>query len=127
MNFMGPRAVGCLDSQRVLFCRLTQLTFLRLLTTAAVVSPFGIPPLSNQAARSLYETFRGNSRIGWADEPNGLDATWKKLASVSQPAPKLWMDTYLAAFALSGGYRLMTTDRAFKQFKGLEVQVLGKN
>jgi predicted nucleic acid-binding protein len=36
----------------VLFCRSTQQSFLRLLTTSAVFSPYGIPPLSNKAAWS---------------------------------------------------------------------------
>ncbi|MGD9892846.1 MAG: PIN domain-containing protein [Dehalococcoidia bacterium] len=34
----------------VLFCRATQQTFLRLLTTAAVLAPYGIPLLTNQQA-----------------------------------------------------------------------------
>ena len=33
--------------QRVLFCRSTQQTFLRLLTTQAIFAPYGIPPLTN--------------------------------------------------------------------------------
>ena len=40
-------------------------------------------------------------------------------------SPKLWMDAYLAAFALTGGYRMVTTDTAFRQFQGLDVLVLG--
>jgi len=36
------------------------------------------------------------------------------------------MDAYLAAFALSGAHQLVTTDRAFKQFKGLDLLVLTK-
>ena len=56
-----------LDSQppsdSVLFCRATQQSFLRLLTTQAVVTPYGIPPLSNKSAWSVYEGFIGNERI----------------------------------------------------------------
>lgn len=51
---------------------------------------------------------------------------WKKLAGNSKAAPKLWMDAYLAAFAVAGGYQLVTTDKAFKQFKGLNHLVLSK-
>lgn len=39
-------------------------------------------------------------------------------------SPKVVMDAYLAAFAVAGGYRLVTLDRAFVQFKGLEQDVL---
>jgi predicted nucleic acid-binding protein len=36
------------------------------------------------------------------------------------------MDAYLAAFAMAGGYQLVTADKAFKQFKGLDPRVLSK-
>ena len=36
------------------------------------------------------------------------------------------MDAYLAGFALAGGYRMVTTDTAFKQFTGLDLDLLGK-
>jgi hypothetical protein len=34
------------------------------------------------------------------------------------------MDAYLTAFAMAGGHHLETTDKAFKQFKGLDLFVL---
>jgi uncharacterized protein len=110
--------------REALFCRATQQSFLRLLTTAAVLAPYGIPPLSNKAAWSVYEGFLADERIAWVEEPRGLEASWKKLAAGSKASPKLWMDAYLAAFALAGGHQLVTTDKAFKQFKGLDLLVL---
>ncbi|MBI3924942.1 MAG: hypothetical protein HY319_05325 [Armatimonadetes bacterium] len=38
---------------------------------------------------------------------------------------ELWMDAYLAAFAIAGGSRIVTTDFAFKQFPGLDLLILG--
>jgi toxin-antitoxin system PIN domain toxin len=111
-------------SGTVLFCRSTQQSFLRLLTTQAVLAPYGIPPLSNKAAWAAYEGFRANPRISWKEEPRGLEAQWKKWAGAAKASPKLWMDAYLAAFAMAGGYQLVTTDKAFRQFKGLEALVL---
>lgn len=113
-------------SQRksVAFCRATQQSFLRLLTTKAVLSPYGIPPLNNKSAWSVYEGFFNDKRISLLDEPKGLEAQWKQLAHVSKASPKLWMDAYLAAFAITGRYQIVTTDLAFRQFKGLQVQVL---
>ncbi len=110
----------------VFFCRSTQQSFLRLLTTSAVFTPYGIPPLSNKAAWAVYEGFRADARMSWVDEPRGLEASWKRLAAATKPSPKLWMDAYLAAFAIAGGYQLVTTDKAFKQFKGLDLVVLSK-
>ena len=113
--------------REALFCRATQQSFLRLLTTSAVSAPYGIPPLSNKAAWSVYEGFLADERIAWVEEPSGLERHWKKLAAGSKASPKLWMDAYLAAFALAGGYQLVTTDKAFKQFKGLGLLLLSKS
>jgi len=112
--------------EAVLFCRATQQSLLRLLTTAAVLAPYGIPALSNKTAWSAYEGFLADERITWAAEPRGLEQLWKKLAGGPRASPKLWMDAYLAAFAMSAGYALVTTDKTFKQFKGLELVVLSK-
>ncbi len=123
-----PKARTWLEKQAqpetVLFCRSTQQSFLRLLTTQAVLAPYGIPPLSNKAAWSAYEGFLADTRISWVGEPSGLDSTWKKLASGRIASPKLWMDAYLAAFAIAGGYQIVTNDKAFRQFKGLTLFLL---
>ena len=50
----------------------------------------------------------------------------EKLAVRDTASPKLWMDAYLAAFALAGGYCMVTTDSACKQFRGLDLVLLGK-
>jgi toxin-antitoxin system PIN domain toxin len=112
------------SAEPVLFCRSTQQSFLRLLTTQAVLSPYGIPALSNDTAWSTYEAFLADRRIAWANEPPGLEPLWKKLAADAKASPKLWADAYLAAFAISAGQQLVTTDKGFKQFKGLDVLVL---
>lgn len=49
---------------------------------------------------------------------------WKQLAAGRQNSPKLWMDAYLAAFAITGDLTLVSTDRGFKQSKELELVVL---
>jgi toxin-antitoxin system PIN domain toxin len=114
------------ETASVLFCRATQQTFLRLLTNAAVLRPYGNPPLTNREAWSAYEAFLIDDRIVFrADEPAGLEPFWKELAGRGTSSPKLWMDAYLAAFALAGQYRMVTTDAAFRQFRGLDLQVLG--
>ena len=110
--------------REALFCRSTQQTILRLLTTKAVLAPYGIPPLTNQAAWSIYDGFLADERISWVEEPSGLEAAWRKFAGGSKASPKIWMDAYLAAFAKVGGHKLVTTDLGFKQFKGLDLLVL---
>ena len=60
-----------------------------------------------------------------SEEPAGLEALWRRFAVRGTASPKLWMDGYLAAFALAGGYRMVTTDTAFRQFAGLDLELLG--
>jgi toxin-antitoxin system PIN domain toxin len=110
--------------QPMLFCRSTHHSFLRLLTTEKVMGLYGLPPLTNAAAWDLAQAFLANPRITIAAEPPALEAQWKKLAARHTPSPKLWMDAYLAAFALTGHYTLITTDKAFTQFKDLHPTIL---
>ena len=110
----------------VLFCRATQQAFLRLLTNTAVLAPYGNPPLTNQQAWRAYEALLADDRIIFrAEEPAGLDLPWKEFALRDTASPKLWMGVYLAAFALAGGYQMVTTDSAFRQFSGLDLFLLG--
>ena len=110
----------------VAFCRSTQQSFLRLLTTDATTRPYGIPPMTNEAAWAVYEALLSDARVAWAPEPPSADieARWRKFALRPGASPKLWMDAYLAAFALTGGHRLVTNDKAFRQFTGVDVLVL---
>jgi toxin-antitoxin system PIN domain toxin len=108
----------------VLFCRATQQSFLRLLTTEAVCKSYGLRAFSNQDAWSLYQKFLADARISYAQEPEGLETQWEALASLQTASPKVWMDAYLAAFAISGGYQFVTTDNDFKQFNGLQLLLL---
>lgn len=121
-------AKAWLDEQEapdsLLFCRSTQQSFLRLLTTAGVMSVYGIQPLSNKDAWTAWEAFIADDRILLQPEPPGLNAIWKKFAARRTSSPKLWMDSYLAAFAIACGAQLVTTDKAFSQFPGLDVQVI---
>ncbi len=113
------------DDQPVFFCRASQQGFLRLLTTAAVLVPYKLPPLNNRQAQVRMQAILDLERISLADEPNHIESDWERFADSGFASPKLWMDAYLAAFARCGGYRLVTTDKAFKQFKGVDVLVLG--
>ncbi|MDP1589799.1 MAG: hypothetical protein Q8M07_18745, partial [Prosthecobacter sp.] len=84
----------------------------------------GIPPLSNKDAWAVYEAFIADDRIVFQPEPPGVGVIWKKFAARRTSSPKLWMDAYLAAFAIGSGTRLVTTDKAFSQFPGLDALVL---
>ncbi|KAB2637998.1 MAG: PIN domain-containing protein [Verrucomicrobia bacterium] len=106
------------------FCRVTQQGLLRLLTTAGVLAGYGNAPLSNRQAWDVIDGFMEDGRFTFANEPEGVEETWKALAIRDTHSPKLWMDAYLAAFAVRSGFQMITTDKAFSQFSGLDLLVL---
>jgi toxin-antitoxin system PIN domain toxin len=110
------------SGDRVLFCRPTQLTFLRLVGSRSVLGAYGLEPLSNEAAWATFELFVEDERISlqW-DEPAAVERFLKEFGLRSIASPKLWMDAYLAAFAAAAGATMVTADRGFHQFPGLEV------
>jgi predicted nucleic acid-binding protein len=89
------------------------------------MEPFGNQPLSNREAWEVYAALLRDFRI-WQrrDEPLDLERLWHEFASRDTASPKLWMDAYLAAFAVAGGYRLVTFDKAFSQFSKLDLELL---
>ena len=107
--------------------RSTQQSFLRLLTTDKLMRLYDLPPLDNRSAWRFYEGFLADSRIAWIDEPRGIEIPWRRFADRKTASPKLWMDAYLAALALTSGHRLITTDGAFTQFNKLEAVILSKS
>jgi uncharacterized protein len=113
------------EAESILFCRSTQQTFLRLLTTRAVLSLYGRAPLSNVEAWTAYDALLADSRIVLqANDPSGMEVHWRQYATRSSASPKLCMDAYLAAFARASGCSLVTTDTAFRQFPGLDLLIL---
>jgi uncharacterized protein len=110
----------------VFFCRATQQSLLRLLTTTSVFAEYESPPLTNRQAWSIYDGLLAEDRIAFQpQEPVGLESRWREYAARDSSSPKLWMDAYLAAFAQAGGYQIVTTDAAFKQFDGLDLLLIG--
>jgi toxin-antitoxin system PIN domain toxin len=115
------------EPEAVCFCRATQQTFLRLLTNASVLRPYGNEPLTNRQAWNVFESLLADDRIALrAEEPPGLEGPWRRFALRNTASPKIWMDAYLAAFAIAGGYRMVTTDGGFRQFKSWDVELIGQ-
>jgi uncharacterized protein len=100
------------DDAALCFSRFTQLGFLRLLTTPAVM---GNQVCSQTAAWENYDHWITRGNATWVEEPPTLDPVFRVLSSSLQAAPKDWADSYLAAFAQSAGLQLVTFDQAFAQ------------
>lgn len=57
-------------------------------------------------------------------EPRALDETWAGFSDLGRTSPNLWTDAYLAAFAKCAGLRLVTFDKGFSAFPGLDCLIL---
>jgi predicted nucleic acid-binding protein len=53
-----------------------------------------------------------------------VELQWRTFASRETASPKLWMDAYLAAFAITGGFQFVTTDAGFRQYPNLDLVVI---
>ena len=97
---------------RVCFCRFTQISLLRLLTTSAVM---GTDEVMTQAqAWSAYDHWKQDDRVLFLEEPPNIEAVFRGLTRQLRPNPKNWADAYLAAFAAVSGMQLVTFDRALQ-------------
>ncbi len=101
--------LNSLGSETVVFCRVSQMGLLRLLTNE---SAMGKDVLSSREAWHVYTAIVQDQRVSLLAEPFNLEPEWRKLMSQDKPVPKVWTDAYLAAFAISGGMQLVTLDRA---------------
>jgi len=63
-------------------------------------------------------------RIGFADEPAGIEPQWRGFSQGSTFSPNVWNDAYLAAFAVTGGFELVTFDKGFARYPSLSHTLL---
>lgn len=106
------------------FCRTTQLGLLKLLTTKSVIAPYNLPPLRNIEAFQVLDAFLEDECVAFASEPKDVMATWRMFSEQRTASPKLWMDAWLAAFATCADFQLVTLDKGFSQFSGLNFLLL---
>lgn len=97
--------------QQFFFCRFTQITVLRLLTTEPIM---GKDTKTMSEAWSLWDRIWADGRIVFLPEPDDLDKEFRSRSRLSSPSPKVWADAYLLAFASVAGLKFVTFDRALK-------------
>ena len=113
-------------SQPAVWCRSTQQSFLRLASTPSLLKAYGADDMTNQDALTVLGALQVLPQVAYRDESPGVFALWCQLASANTASPKVWMDAYLAAFAIAGGWTLVSLDRDFKKFapQGLVFNLL---
>jgi len=106
--------------QQFFFCRFSQLTVLRLVTTEKIM---GNDTKTMSEAWSLWDRVWADSRVEFLPEPDGFEKEFRSRSRLSSRSPKFWADAYLLAFASVAGLKLITFDRALKAH-GADVLVL---
>jgi toxin-antitoxin system PIN domain toxin len=106
------------------FCRATQQSFLRQLSSPTLQSAYRSKPISNAAAWAKWEELIELPQVVFADEPDAMPDLWRQLAARDTASPKVWMDAYLAAFAISGKLEFVTLDRDFQTYEAHGLRLL---
>lgn len=104
-------------AEQVLFCTVTALGLVRLVCQPKLM---GTAVRSAAEASALLEGFCSQPGVSLAmPEQGGWEEFHRLLRGGSVPA-RLCTDAYLAALAIANGWRLVSFDRDFERFKGLE-------
>lgn len=103
------------------FCRMTQQGFLRLATNPKA---FGAEAVSLSDAWGLYDKLAADPRVGFAEEPANIEASWRGYTQHRSFSPKVWNDAYLVAFAELSSLELATFDKGFAQYKTADCTIL---
>ena len=108
------------------FCRATQQGFLRVASGAAFQRSCNIVGLTNRDALAALGQIMASPSVSYREEPPGLVDLWHRLAGLPTASPKVWMDAYLAAFAIAGGMTMVTLDSDHTAFTpaGLDLDLL---
>jgi uncharacterized protein len=101
---LGPECHLC-------FCRITQLSLLRLLTTGNVM---GVDVMSQAQAWGVYDQWMTDTRMTFLSEPAGLETAFRGHSRGRNPSPKNWTDAYLVAFASAAQLTLVSFDQGLR-------------
>jgi toxin-antitoxin system PIN domain toxin len=112
--------LGGSPDEKFVFCRFTQLTILRLLTSAVVM---GSDVREMPEAWELWDEVCADDRVAYLPEPEAIEPEFRRPSQLSSSWPKVWADSYLLAFATVAGLKLVTFDRVLRS-RGCEVLIL---
>jgi uncharacterized protein len=99
------------SQEEFFFCRFSQMTVLRLLTTEKIM---GRDTRTMAEAWALWDRVWADTRVSFLPEPADIEKNFRSYSRLFSPSPKVWADAYLLAFASVAGLKLVTFDRALK-------------
>lgn len=112
---------GLADDGTCFFCRMTQLGYLRLSTNPKA---FGSEAVTLLKAWENYDKFSSDPRVGYLDEPPGLDPQWRRSTSSATFSPHVWNDAFLASFAYAANCTVVTFDHGFVRYSPVSAIIL---
>lgn len=109
------------SASQLAMCHHTALGMLRVLSTRHTLESL---PLSVADAWNAYQAWRNDKAVGFLQQPLTCEGSLGTFVRAGLVTNRLWSDAYLAAFAKSAGLRLVTFDRDFLRFPGLDLLLL---
>ena len=103
------------------FCRVTRTALLRHLTNSKIMGSF---VQSQQDAWRNFDRLANDPRVVFLPEPPGLEEAFRRYSRASSPSRTVCTDAYLTAFALQHQAQLVTFDKGFGRFTGLDLKRL---
>ena len=118
-------AIDWFDAQpdgSVGWCLPVELGVLRLLCNPKVM---GRDALAPTRALDVWTTLGANARLAKIDRvPAEHDSYLRRLIAHREPSPDIWTDAWLAALAMSWPCEMVTFDRGFRAFDGVDLRLL---
>lgn len=111
----------------LLFCLQTEMGLLRLLTQAGTMKAFGLAALTNTEALAFVRKTQSDPKVARVESPPPITREiWLRAAATKTPSPNVWMDAWLAAFAIALDAEMVTFDSGFENFTihGLKLVLL---
>ena len=107
--------------REAILCRQVQLSVVRLLCNPSVM---GADVISASEAWNTLQELLNDERLAFMHEPESIDLVLPALLRYPGPSHKIVSDAYLAAFAIAASVRLTTFDSGFREFRGLDLNLL---
>ncbi len=118
---VAKRFVDGQDDEMV-FCRATELAFLRLVSNRAVT---GEDALTRRQAWDLLLALQADPRVKFVSEPHGVAPLWIAFSKRDDRSHLFWTDDYLAAFAQALGAEFVTLDAGLRtRYPSVDVTLL---
>lgn len=112
---------GKQESATIAICRIAQMGALRIMTSRSVLRENAVTPREFWRG---WDRMTSDDRFTFVAEPLSFEPVWREMTGGIPPGSIADTDVYLAAFARAGGHVLVTFDRGFGRFRGLDSEIL---